>query len=119
MRNVRRQLESFGGLIDVALRQGYIDCQVEVNSYDAIVGAPTYNVSGSSESVRWAHDRYRAAIGVFSAGAADMTQNCRNYLINPQPGSIGFQQWGPARQQVNAALETLAPAIARLEQEGY
>ncbi|NJN55061.1 MAG: hypothetical protein HC804_10065 [Anaerolineae bacterium] len=43
-----------------------------------------------------------------------MTDNCRAFLANPQPGTIGSQQWGLARQQVNMAVDAIQPAIQSL-----
>ncbi|MBN1956289.1 MAG: hypothetical protein JW900_14750 [Anaerolineae bacterium] len=119
LRTKRTQIERFGGLIDVAVRQGWIDCQDVVDSYDAIVAAPTYNVSGSSSTVQNAYASYQQAVYIFSSGAANMTQNCRDFLANPEGGSIPFQQWGVARQEVNNALNVLIAAINLLEGAGY
>jgi serine protease Do len=114
MLNVKTDLERAGGQIDQAVGSGTINCTDVVNTYDRIVRAPTFNTSGSSATVRNAYDSYRAAVGIFSNGAKDMAQNCRDFLANPAGGSIPFQQWGNARQSVNNALDRLNPAIQSL-----
>lgn len=115
MKDSRADIESFGGLIDTALREGFVDCLVVVNTYDAVAGAPTFDVSGSSSLIQGAYGSYRAAIDIFTTGARDMTQNCRDFLADPSGGTIPFQQWGLARQKVNDALNVLIPAIDSLE----
>jgi serine protease Do len=111
MRSVRTDLERAGGLVDHAINAGSIDCQDVVNTYDRVARAPTFNVSGASSN---AYNAYRDAVSIFTNGARDMAQNCRDYLINPSGGSIPFQQWGLARQSVNNALDRLNPAIQSL-----
>lgn len=111
----RSSLQSFGGMIDTALRNGTISCLDVVNLYDAIAGAPTYDVSGESETAQYAYNTFREAITIFTTGASDMTQNCRDFLADTSGGTtIPFQQWGLARQEVNTALDTLHPAIQSL-----
>lgn len=114
MIRVRADLQRYGGLIDGALRSGAIDCQDVVDTYDRVDFAPTFNVASESQLVQNAYGVYLAAIEIFTAGAWDMTNNCREYLANPQPGEIGSQQWGLARQQVNTAIDTIHPAIQSL-----
>lgn len=107
-------------MIDVAVREtGILYCQPIVDLYDAIVGAPTFDVSESDAVVQWAYDCHRQAVDIFSQGARDMTGNCRDWLADPQPGTVPFQQWGLGRQEINNALAMLIPAIDRLEEEGY
>ncbi|MEW5985585.1 MAG: hypothetical protein AB1791_03030 [Chloroflexota bacterium] len=115
MKDTRGDIESFGGLIDVALREGFVDCQEVVDFYDGVAASPTFDVSGSSGLVQGAYGSYRAAIDIFTTGARDMTQNCRDFLANPSGGTIPFQQWGLARLKVNDALNVLIPAIDSLE----
>jgi len=116
MRNTRRQIEEYGGLIDIAMETRLIPCQQTVDLYDAIVNAPTFNVPANDEVTQYVYNCYRQAIGIFSGGARDMTENCRAWLADPQPGIIPFQQWGLARQKVNDALSILIPVVERLEQ---
>lgn len=114
MNSLRRNLEVFGGLIDVALNTGTIKAQEVVDLYDLTVAAPTYDVTWSSDSVQNAYNSYRTAVDIFAAGARDMAQNCRDFLAGGG-GTIPFQQWGVARQRVNDALDVLIPAIEILE----
>ena len=95
----------------VAIRTGTVSCQEVVDRFDSIVASPTYNVSGSNDNIQSAYNQYRQAISTFSQGAKDMAQNCRDYLADPRPGSIPFQQWGVARQRVNDAVTILNSAI--------
>ena len=111
MLNVRSNLQSFGGMIDRAINEGFVSCQDIVDTYDAVVLAPTYDVSSASVVTQGAYPAYRLAIQTFADGARDMTQNCRDFLANPTYGEIGFQQWGAARANVNNALDVLHPAI--------
>jgi hypothetical protein len=115
MLTTRGNLQSYGGLIDAALRTGVIECQAVVNTYDAVAGAPQFNVSGASEVVRNAHNAYLAAIDTFLTGARDMTDNCRAFLANPSGGSIPPQQWAYARDRVDTAVGILGPAIDSLQ----
>ena len=62
-----------------------------------------------------AYNGYWSAVQIFVSGARDMAQNCRDHIANPSGGSIPFQQWGVARQNVNDALAVLIPAIDSLE----
>ena len=116
MQAVHGDFASFGGLIDVALREGIIDCGIVVSSYDRIAGAPIIDVSGSSAVAQNAHAGYRAAVVTFTDGARDMAQNCRDFLAAPDAGGgIPFQQWGLARQRVNDASDILHQALQSLE----
>jgi hypothetical protein len=114
----RLNMQDFGGLIDKALRDGVINCQTVVDTYDAIAGAQTYDVGGGSDVTQNAYNGYRAAVDIFATGARDMAQNCRDFLANPASGSIPFQQWGLARQSVNEAIDALHAAIQVLEAQG-
>ena len=116
MRSTRRQIEEYGGLIDIATETRLIPCQQTVDLYDAIVNAPVFSVPAKDEVTQYAYNCYRQAIDIFAGGARDMTENCRAWLADPQPGVIPFQQWGLARQKVNDALSILIPAVERLEQ---
>ncbi len=116
MIETRINMESFGGLIDVALTVGVIDCQVLVDTYDSIANTPTFDVSGQNDVMQYAYNGYRTSVQIFADGARDMTQNCREFLANPSRGGIPRQQWGPARQNVNNALDMLHPAIQSLDQ---
>lgn len=113
MRAVRTDLERIGGLIDGAVASSFVDCEDIVSTYDRIAGAPFYNgLSGEELS---AHNQYRTSIDIFTNGARDMAQNCRDFISNGNSGTIPFNQWGRARQSVNDALDVLNPAIASLE----
>jgi hypothetical protein len=105
---VKKQMEGFGGLIDGALRLGYIDCQDVVNQYTAISNAPTLNVPGD---LAGAYQLYRDGVNIFTTKARDLNQNCVDFMANPSGSGIPFQQWGPARQGVNEALDKLRQAI--------
>jgi hypothetical protein len=116
MQTAREDMRNFAGLIDVALREGYISCQQVVDLYAKIVNAPTYDVSAGSPVVQNAYGAYRAAIDIFATGARDMNQNCSDFLASGGSGTgIPFQQWGMARDQVDEALKILDPAIESLQ----
>ena len=115
MTAARNDMSSYGGLIDAALRTGVISCQDVVDTYDRVAFAPTFDVSAASDEAQYAYGVYRASIDVFTNGARDMTENCREFLANPQSGGgIGRQQWGLARQEVNTAVDTIHPGIQAL-----
>ena len=114
MQVTRNNLVEFGGLIDVAVNSGSIDCNIVVSLYDTIRYAPTYSTAGEGAAVVNGYNSYRAAVSIFTEGARDMTQNCRDFLESGGAGSIPFQQWGVARQQVNVALDTINPAIQNM-----
>ncbi len=115
MENTRRQMQSFGGQIDAALRGDPFSCLDSVYLYDAILSAPTMDVSSASAEVQNAYGRYRASIDIFRDGAKDMAGNCREVVDGTKQGTtIPFQQWGLARQQVDQAIGILSPAIQML-----
>ncbi|GJM42995.1 MAG: hypothetical protein DHS20C20_32770 [Ardenticatenaceae bacterium] len=114
MLQTRTNMQNFGGMIDTALNSGGISCVAVVETYDNIVLAPTLDVSGASPTAQGAYASYRAAIDVFGNGARDMAENCRTAITNNSGTSIGFQQWGLARQQVNDAIDIIHPAIQSL-----
>ena len=118
MVTARDRMLSFGGMIDRAIGQGFIDCQEVVNVYDAVAAAPTFDVAGTSQTTQFGYGAYRQAIELFTNDTWDMTQNCRDFLANPGGGGIPFQQWGAARQAVNQAADILSPAINSMEAEG-
>ncbi len=105
---VKMQIEGFGGLIDEALQQGYIDCQNVVNQYTAIFNAPTLNVPGD---LAGAYQLYSDGVNIFTTKARDLNQNCVDFMANPSGDEIPFQQWGLARQGVNEAVDKLRQAI--------
>lgn len=114
MTQVRTNMLNFGGMIDSAIRSGLISCQEVVQTYDNVVLAPTFDVANATPTVQNAHAAYRAAIDVFENGARDMAENCRNAIAGNSGTSIGAQQWGLARQEVNAAVDIIHPAIQSL-----
>ena len=106
-----QQHESFGGMIDNAIREGSINCFAVVNTYDGAVSAPSFDASGGSAAEQNAYAGYRAAVATFAEGTRDMSENCRNFLADPEnSGPIPFQQWGLGRQKVNEALDILHQA---------
>lgn len=111
---VRSGLQNYGGMIDGALRSGIISCEDIVGTYDGIAGARVYDMVGTDPGLQNAHGAYRAAIDVFTQGADDMTENCREFLNGKPGGNIGFQQWSLARQEVNTAVDIIHPAIQSL-----
>jgi len=115
MVNTRTAFEHFGGMIDVALGRGYVSCQEVVDRFDQLAASPTYDVTGQDSNVQAAYNQYRQAVATFTQGARDMAQNCRDFLANPRPGSIPFQQWGVARQRVNDAIGILNAAIPLIQ----
>ncbi len=115
MLQTRINIDAYGGMIDYALREGAISCEDIVNTYDAILFAPTYDVNNANDLVKNAYPAYRAAIDVFTTGAFDMTENCRNFLADPgSAGGIASQQWALARQEVGSAVQVIQPAILSL-----
>jgi hypothetical protein len=119
LHNTNQQLLEFGGLIDEATRStGVIRAQPTVDLYDAILSAPTFDVTSCDAVTQRAYGNYREAVEVFRDGARDMVGACRAYL-NDEPGQKGFtpfQQWGLARQRTNDAAELINQAIRWLEQ---
>ncbi len=115
MLQTRINIDAYGGMIDGATRSGSVDCQDIVNTYDAIKNAPPYDVTNGNDLVKNAYPAYRSAIDLFTNASRDMSENCRNFLANPeQTGGIDFQQWGLARLNVGKAVAILQPAILSL-----
>lgn len=114
MVQARTNMLSLGGMIDAALRSGGISCQAVVDTYDSVVLAPTFDVSNQSPVVQNAYASFRAAIDVFGNGVRDMAENCRAAITGNTGTTIGSQQWGLARQQINSAVDIIHPAIQSL-----
>jgi hypothetical protein len=118
LHNTNQQLLEFGGLMDEIPSSGVIRAQPTVDLYDAILSAPTFDVTSCDAVTQRAYGNYREAVEVFRDGARDMVGACRAYL-NDEPGQKGFtpfQQWGLARQRTNDAAELINQAIRWLEQ---
>lgn len=45
MQTIHSEITFYGGLMDVALREGVIDCDMVVNTYDRIAGALIIGIS--------------------------------------------------------------------------
>jgi hypothetical protein len=105
-------MDEFGGLLDEAVGTGVLRCTPTVELYDAIVGAPAFDVTGSSEVIQWAYGRYREAIGIFSDQSRGLAEQCRNPDSKDIIEAVG---WTRARKSVNDALTLLIPAIDELE----
>ncbi|MEM7113789.1 MAG: hypothetical protein AAF614_15240 [Chloroflexota bacterium] len=112
--NMKFHLDSYGWIIDRALREGFLSCVEVVNTYDAVAFAPTFDVSGERAEVVNGYNLYRSSIDSFTQGAASMTQNCRDFLANPSGGGIPREQWANARTAVNTASDILQPALNSL-----
>lgn len=115
MRTTRTHLDEFGGLIDEAATTRVIRCEPTVELFDAIVSAPTFHLAGSSDTVRWAYDRYREAISIYSSQSEGLAEQCRNWLADDAKDTIEYVGWARARASVNEALALLIPAIDALE----
>jgi hypothetical protein len=115
MTTTRDYMHSFGGQIDAGLRGDPFNCFDSVYAYDAIVQAPTLDVSTAPPEVQTAYGHYRSSIDIFGSGAYDMAQNCRE-LVNgtKESAMIGYQQWSIARSQVNQAIDMITPGIQML-----
>ncbi|MCO5190739.1 MAG: hypothetical protein M9918_21450 [Anaerolineae bacterium] len=111
---MRNQVQEYGGIIDWAVSNpfGYVDCQKVVDLNATITNAPTYDISTSEEVVRNAQAAMQNAITLFVDGTKDLTENCRQWLVHRDPNTrIPFQQWGVARDRVDATVNALQPAI--------
>lgn len=115
MRQARSHIESFGGMIDTAMSTGYVVCEDVVRTYDGVANRPSIDAGQLNSQEQGAYASYLQATSIFLNGARDMTQNCRDFLLNPHSSTIPFLQWGVARQSVNQALNTLIPAIEALD----
>jgi hypothetical protein len=107
--SVKKQVENFGGQIDIAVHSGTIDCQQTVNSYEFVAARATIN--GVPASLAGAYGLYTQALGIFIPKAADLYTNCKNYLANPNGGTIPVLTWTVARTAVNDAGQLLRQAI--------
>jgi hypothetical protein len=106
---IKRQMEIFGGIIDVALGgSGAVDCNEVVNTYNTVAGAPKMAVPNN---LAGANQLYRQGVDNFANKSKDMFLNCKNYLANNNSGDIPYQQWGTARQGVAESVDLLRSAI--------
>ena len=94
---------------------GKLNCGELVRLSDAVVNAPTYNVSGSAQAVQEAYGQYRWAIDTFAASETLLlVGECRTSHageaeteISSTTGcSLGSQQREP-RNALNTAVNTL------------
>jgi hypothetical protein len=108
----------FGGVLDST--DGGISARDVIERYEAVVNAPTYDVSGSDPVTQRAYEYYREAVDLFADGARDMVERARGFLAGDDPNkgnAITWQQYGPARQRTNEAAELVNHAIRWLEQQ--
>jgi hypothetical protein len=106
---IKRQMEIFGGIIDIAANgDGTVDCQQVVNVHDAVVNAPNFSVPGP---LAGAYQLYRNGVGNFATKTNDMYLNCQSVVNGGTSGGIPPQQWQLARQGVNEAVDMLRQAI--------
>jgi hypothetical protein len=107
--STKRQMEVFGGIMDIAANGGgSVDCHEVVKVHDAVVNALSFNVASQ---LAGAYQLYRSGVDNFAAKTRDMDQNCQTFLAGGNSGGIPFQQWGPARQGVNESVDLLRQAI--------
>ena len=108
--NVKKQVENFGGQIDIAVNSGSIDCQQIVDSYEFVAARSTLN--NVPASLAGAYGLYSQGVSLFLTKAADLYQNCKNFLADPNGGGgVPAQQWTVARTAVNDAGDLLRQAI--------
>jgi hypothetical protein len=106
---IKRQMEIFGGIIDIALGgNGAVDCNEVISVNAAVVNAPNVAVANN---LTGAHQLYRQGVGNFANKTKDMVLNCQNYLANNNSGDIPYHQWGTARQGVAESVDLLRQAI--------
>jgi hypothetical protein len=112
MFTLRGFMQSYGGMIDSAVRGDSFSCWDAVNLYDTIVAAPTFNVSGSNLEVQSAYGSYRASVDVFADGVWDLANNCRELLSSPENSTtIPAIQWTLARDKIDEAIHILSLVI--------
>ena len=106
---IKRQMEIFGGIIDIAFNgSGAIDCNEVITVHDSVTTAPLLNVANS---LAGANQLYRQGVDNFTSKTRDMYLNCQSFLANNSNGAIPFQQWGPARQGVSESVDLLRQSI--------
>jgi hypothetical protein len=115
MRSTRKDLEELGGLIDDAVRTGVFYAQRNVDLHTSIVNAPVFDTSGGNDVLKWANDRYREAIQVYSEGGSGLAEQSNNWLAGEGKDRIARVTWTRARKAVSDALAVLIPAIEKLE----
>ena len=107
---VKRQVEVFGGQIDIAVGSGTIDCQQTVDSYNYVAARAT--LKNVPNSLAGAYSLYTQGVSLFLSKAADLYTNCQNFLANPDAGGeVPALQWTVARTAVNDAGQLLRQAI--------
>jgi hypothetical protein len=95
---------------------GKLNCSELVRLNDAIVSAPTYNVSGAPMAVQNAYGQYRWAIDTFAAGNVSLLVNdCRTQHageteteISANTGcDLAYNHMQEPRSALNSAISTL------------
>lgn len=102
---MKSQIASFGGTIDLAVDQGFLDCDQLVVQYLLIAAAPVLTVPPELEG---ANALYRQGVDKFVDTSRDIFLNCSDPNSS---GEIPYQQWSNARAGVDAAVNLLQQAI--------
>ena len=107
---VKKQVENFGGQIDIAVGSGTLDCQQTVDSYNYVAARAT--LKNVPDSLAGAYSLYTQGVSLFLSKSADLYTNCNNFLADPNAsGSVPALQWTVARTAVNDAGDLLRQAI--------
>jgi hypothetical protein len=106
---VKKQVDNFGWQIDIAVNSGSLDCQQTVNSYEYVAARSI--LKNVPASLAGAYSLYTQGVPIFITKAADLYQNCKNFLASPSGAGVPALQWTVARTAVSDASQLLRQAI--------
>lgn len=107
----RKAVESLGGALDRLYGGGFEACAPFMADYNAVVGAPTFDVAAQSDQVQGAYAAYRQAVALILDKVDAIAGVCRKG--GGMPGRLSFDL---ARMAVNDAGNLLIGALAALGQ---
>lgn len=91
------------------------NCDVVVENQDNFLAAPSFDVSGASDEVRWAYDHYLAALELAKDAALGISEGCRNAIATQTSFSITGFNYNDIQGKLDRAIEEVKLGIDLLE----
>jgi hypothetical protein len=91
------------------------NCDVVVENQDNFLAAPSFDVSGTSDEVRWAYDHYQTALELAKDAALGISEGCRNAIETQTSFSITGFNYNDIRGKLDRAIEEVKLGIDLLQ----
>lgn len=91
------------------------NCDVVVENQDNFLAAPSFDVSGASDEVKWAYSHYLAALELAKDAALGISEGCREAIANQTSFSITGFNYNDIQGKLDRALEEVKLGIGFLE----